>query len=79
MPTRKNDSASTDRKVSPQAKVIPPRHPVDVPNTPARPSATTPDEAAEQRRPYVDERSQSNWADSGAAKPRAKRARTSLL
>lgn len=61
------------------AKILPPRGPVDVPRIPDKPGASTPDEAARDKRAVVDNRTESNWADGSAPQPRAKNARSSIL
>ena len=60
-------------------KILPPGGPVDVPRMPDKPDASTPDEAARDRRAVVDNRTESNWADGSAPQPRAKNARSSIL
>ncbi|QVQ28115.1 hypothetical protein [Achromobacter deleyi] len=61
------------------AKILPPRGPVDVPRQPDKPDASTPDEARRDKRAVVDSRTESNWADGSAPQPRAKNARSSIL
>ncbi|MFD4836683.1 hypothetical protein ACFWP0_04190 [Achromobacter sp. NPDC058515] len=61
------------------AKILPPRGPVDVPRQPDKPDAGTPDVAARDKRAVVDNKTESNWADGGAPQPRAKNARSSIL
>ena len=61
------------------AKILPPRGPVDVPRMPVKPDPSTPDEAARDTRAVVDNRTESNWADGSAPQPRAKNARSSIL
>jgi len=61
------------------AKILPPQGPVDVPNQPVKPDASTPDEAARDKRVVVDDETESNWADGAAPQPRAKNARSSLF
>lgn len=61
------------------AKILPPRGPVDVPRQPDKPDAATPDEAGRDKRAVVDEKTESNWADGSAPQPRAKNARSSIL
>ncbi|WZB75671.1 hypothetical protein WJ972_05535 [Achromobacter insuavis] len=61
------------------AKVLPPRGPVDVPRQPAKPTASTPDEAARDGRRVADDQTESNWADNAEPQPRAKNARSSIL
>ncbi|CAB3816328.1 hypothetical protein SB816_26185 [Achromobacter sp. SIMBA_011] len=61
------------------AKVLPPRGPVDVPRQPAKPTASTPDEAARDGRRVADDKTESNWADNAKPQPRAKNARSSIL
>ncbi|MBB1593040.1 hypothetical protein [Achromobacter sp. UMC46] len=61
------------------AKILPPRGPVDVPKQPVKPDASTPDEAARDQRAVVDNQTESNWADGAAPQPRAKNARSSIL
>ncbi|MGY6272247.1 hypothetical protein ACXIUT_21380 [Achromobacter denitrificans] len=61
------------------AKILPPRGPVDVPRIPDKPDSSTPDEAARDQRAVVDNRTESNWADGSAPQPRAKNARSSIL
>lgn len=62
-----------------RVKVLPPQTPVDVPNQPAKPTSSTPDEAARDTRRQVDDETESNWADGAAPQPRAKNARSSIL
>ncbi|AZS79703.1 MULTISPECIES: hypothetical protein [Achromobacter] len=61
------------------AKILPPRGPVDVPKQPVKPDASTPNEAARDKRIVVDNQTESNWADGDAPQPRAKNARSHLL
>ncbi|CAB3685842.1 hypothetical protein [Achromobacter piechaudii] len=61
------------------AKILPPRGPVDVPKQPVKPDASTPDEAARDKRAVVDNQTESNWADGDAPQPRAKNARSHLF
>ncbi|EHK64437.1 hypothetical protein [Achromobacter arsenitoxydans] len=61
------------------AKILPPRGPVDVPAQPDKPDAGTPDEARRDKRAVVDNKTESNWADGSAPQPRAKNARSSIL
>ncbi|MCD0504880.1 hypothetical protein [Bordetella petrii] len=61
------------------AKVLPPRHAVDVPRQPPKPTADTPDEAAKDSRPARDSRDDSNWADGSKPRPHAKNTRSHLL
>lgn len=61
------------------AKILPPSSPVDVPRMPDKPDPSTPDEAARDARPVVDNSNESNWADGSAPQPRAKNARSSIL
>ncbi|CAB3627167.1 hypothetical protein [Achromobacter pestifer] len=61
------------------AKILPPGGPVDVPKQPVKPDASTPDEAAGDKRAVVDNQTESNWADGAAPQPRAKNARSSLF
>ncbi|HCW19275.1 hypothetical protein [Achromobacter sp.] len=61
------------------AKILPPRGPVDVPKQPVKPDESTPDEAARDKRAVVDNQTESNWADGAAPQPRAKNARSSIL
>lgn len=61
------------------AKVLPPQSPVDVPQLPPKPTASTPDEAARDIRRAVDDQTKSNWADGAAPQPRARNARSSIL
>jgi hypothetical protein len=61
------------------AKILPPSGPVDVPKQPVKPDASTPDEAARDKRAVVDNQTESNWADGAAPQPRAKNARSSLF
>ncbi|WMD22021.1 hypothetical protein RAS12_06495 [Achromobacter seleniivolatilans] len=61
------------------AKILPPAGPVDVPNQPVKPDASTPDEAARDTRAIVDDETESNWADGAAPQPRAKNARSSIF
>ncbi|WP_258128217.1 hypothetical protein [Achromobacter anxifer] len=61
------------------AKILPTRSPVDVPRLPAKPDASTPDEAARDKRIVADTRTESNWADGSAPQPNAKNARSSLF
>ncbi|ADP16575.1 hypothetical protein AXYL_03255 [Achromobacter xylosoxidans A8] len=61
------------------AKILPPRSAVDVPRRPDKPDASTPDEAARDKRVVADTRTESNWADGSAPQPQAKNARSSIL
>jgi len=72
-------SARTGETPQDNAKILPPRGPVDVPKQPDKPDASTPDEAARDKREVVDNRTESNWADGSAPQPRAKNARSSIL
>lgn len=72
-------SARARKQPEDNAKILPPRGPVDVPRMPDKPDQSTPDEAARDARAVVDDRSESNWADGSAPKPRAKNARSSIL
>jgi hypothetical protein len=60
-------------------KVFPPQGPVIVPTPPAKPDASTPDEAAKQSTAPLDESSEANWSDTTKPMPYAKKARSSLL
>lgn len=60
-------------------KIFPPQGPVIVPNPPAKPDASTPDEAAKQSKPPLDGSSEANWSDTTKPMPYAKKARSSLL
>jgi hypothetical protein len=60
-------------------KLFPPQGPVIVPTPPAKPDASTPDEAAKQSKPVLDESSEANWSDTTKPMPYAKKARSSLL
>ena len=73
--------ADTSAQVGAQAnaKILPPRGPVDVPKQPVKPDESTPDEAARDKRAVVDNQTESNWADGAAPQPRAKNARSSIL
>lgn len=79
MKVRNTASSRYTRNVIERAKLRPPEGLVDVPKVPPTPTASTPDEAASTSRPVVDQREHSNWADGAAPRPRAKKARTSLL
>lgn len=46
---------------------------------PAKPDASTPDEAARDKRVVADTRTESNWADGSAPQPNAKNARSSIF
>ncbi|MGZ9893814.1 hypothetical protein ACXXNA_09645 [Bordetella bronchiseptica] len=59
-----------------QAKVLPPRGPVLVPNLPPKPPARP---RADKQGPAVDNQTESNWADGAAPQPRAKNARSSIF
>lgn len=75
-------SAASPGKAKPaedNAKILPPSGPVDVPKQPVKPDASTPDEAARDKREVVDNQTESNWADGSAPQPRAKNARSSLF
>lgn len=75
-------SATSARKMGPaedNAKILPPSGPVDVPKQPVKPDASTPDEAARDKREVVDNKTESNWADGSAPQPRAKNARSHLF
>lgn len=72
-------NAATRRGGQDNAKILPPRGPVDVPKQPVKPDASTPDEAARDKRAVVDNQTESNWADGAAPQPRAKNARSSLF
>ena len=72
-------SAKQAAPVQDNAKILPPQGPVDVPNQPVKPDASTPDEAARDKRAVVDNQTESNWADGAAPQPRAKNARASLF
>lgn len=71
--------ARAARQAQDNAKILPPRGPVDVPRQPDKPDASTPDEAARDKRAVVDNQTESNWADGAAPQPRAKNARSSIL
>ena len=74
---RADRSAQADTQDN--AKILPPHGPVDVPKQPVKPDASTPDEAARDKRAVVDNQTESNWADGAAPQPRAKNARSSLF
>ncbi|KDC48512.1 hypothetical protein [Bordetella bronchiseptica] len=59
-----------------QAKVLPPRGPVLVPNLPPKPPARA---QADKHGPAVDNQTESNWADGAAPQPRARNARSSIF
>lgn len=71
--------ARGDATAAASGKVLPPQSPVDVPRQPARPDASTPDEAARDGRRVADDQTESNWADNAQPQPRAKNARSSIL
>lgn len=62
-----------------RGRVLPSTSPVDVPVTPKRPTRDMPDETARQSQPAADQREDANWADASAPRPRARKARTSIL
>lgn len=62
-----------------EARVVQADVPVDVPRTPARPDATTPDVASEQSTPPRDPDDGQSWADNALPAPNKKNARTSLF
>jgi len=72
-------SGATGKPSPDNAKILPPRGPVDVPRQPDKPDAGTPDEAGRDKRAVVDSKTESNWADGSAPQPRAKNARSSLF
>ncbi len=72
-------SARAEATAQDNAKILPPRGPVDVPKQPDKPDARTPDEAGRDKRAVVDNKTESNWADGSAPQPRAKNARSSIL
>ncbi|AVG39393.1 hypothetical protein QEP16_14895 [Achromobacter insolitus] len=72
-------SAQAGKQPEDNAKILPPRSPVDVPRRPDKPDSSTPDEAARDKRIVADTRTESNWADGSAPQPRAKNARSSIL
>ncbi|CAB3639003.1 hypothetical protein DXK93_05725 [Achromobacter sp. K91] len=71
--------AQAGKRAEDNAKILPPRSPVDVPRRPDKPDASTPNEAARDKRIVADTRTESNWADGSAPQPRAKNARSSIL
>ncbi len=73
------DGSTPQEAGADRVKVLPPLAPVDVPRQPAKPTASTPDEAARDTRRQVEDETESNWADGAAPQPRAKNARSSIL
>ncbi|KGD86907.1 hypothetical protein JL37_28800 [Achromobacter sp. RTa] len=76
---RQAKTARARKQAEDNAKILPPRGPVDVPRMPGKPDPSTPDEAARDTRAAADNRTESNWADGSAPQPRAKNARSSIL
>ena len=71
--------APDEQSVSINAKVLPPRGPVDVPRMPPPIAKRAVDEAGESSKPAEDTQTESNWADPVDPQPYAKNARSSIF
>ncbi|OZI63808.1 hypothetical protein [Bordetella genomosp. 1] len=66
-------------EVSINAKVLPPRGPVDVPRMPPPIAKRAVDAAGSESKPVEDPTPESNWADNAQPQPYAKNARSSIF
>ncbi|ARP81042.1 hypothetical protein CAL12_09420 [Bordetella genomosp. 8] len=74
-----SDKGSRREEAGEQGRVFPPDSPVDVPNLPPAPTASTPDEARDASQPEEETRGDGSWADNTKPAPYKKHVRDSNI